>query len=171
MASENINDTDITLDMVESVESNLSYPDFSGTYTPKIDEKGRFFVPSKFRELLDKDAVCTITHGLDGCLWLYSKPVWAEVSLNLSRLSDTNRDDRFLKRYFLGGAKECDMDKQGRVLIPPDLREFAKIGGEIQLVGIGNKIEIWASDSWNGYESNDKFDAEYIAENLDNLKL
>ncbi len=158
-------------EITETSEETVQTPDFSGTYSPKIDEKGRFFVPAKFRENLEKDGVCTITHGLDGCLWLYSKPVWAGVFANLSKLSDTRKGDRYLKRFFLGGAKECELDKQGRVLIPPELREFAGIDGEIQIVGIGNKIEIWAADSWNGYEENDEFDAEFIAENLEDLKL
>lgn len=145
--------------------------DFSGTYNPKIDEKGRFFVPAKFREILDKDGICTITHGFDGCLWLYSKPVWKDVYGNLKKLSDMRESERQLKRFFLGGAKDCELDKQGRVLIPPDLREFAKIDGEICIVGMGNKIEIWSVMQRAQYESKAVISPEAIAESLDSLVL
>ncbi|MBQ3053711.1 MAG: division/cell wall cluster transcriptional repressor MraZ [Clostridia bacterium] len=162
---------EIVLEDASAKEENLEGLSFSGTYTPKIDEKGRFFIPGKFRDILDNEGTCTITHGLDGCLWLYSQPVWKKVFANLSKLSDTKKGDRYLKRFFLGGAKECELDKQGRVLIPPDLRAFANIEGDIQLVGVGNKIEIWAQDSWTGYGEDDDLDAEYIAENLEELEL
>jgi MraZ protein len=159
----------------EAVEKNSgqSYvlQDFSGTYTPKLDEKGRFIIPAKFREVFDNDGVCTITHGLDGCLWLYSKPVWTEVLGNLSRLSDIREGERKLKRFFIGGAKDCELDKQGRILIPPDLREFAKIDGEIRLVGIGNKIEIWAASELGRYDEKPDASPESIAENIDFLTL
>ena len=146
-------------------------PDFSGTYTPKLDEKGRFIIPAKFREVFDNDGVCTITHGLDGCLWLYSKPIWTEVLGNLSKLSDIREGERKLKRFFIGGAKDCELDRQGRILIPSDLREFAKIDGEIRLVGIGNKIEIWAAAELGRYDEKPDASPESIAESIEFLTL
>ena len=146
-------------------------PEFSGTYAPKLDEKGRFIIPAKFREVFDADGVCTLTHGLDGCLWLYSKPVWHEVSANLSKLSDIREGERRLKRYFVGGAKDCELDKQGRILIPPELRDFAKIKGEICLVGIGNKIEIWSAAEFTRYDDERDVSPETIAESIDFLTL
>lgn len=153
------------------VMSYAPEPDFSGTYTPKLDEKGRFIIPAKFREVFDTDGVCTLTHGLDGCLWLYSKPSWQEVFANLSKLSDIREGERKLKRFFIGGAKECELDKQGRILIPPDLRDFAKINGEICLVGIGNKIEIWSAAEFARYDEKTDVSPEVIAENIEFLTL
>lgn len=155
----------------DAAENVTASPEFSGTYTPKIDEKGRFFVPAHFREIFDIHGTCTITHGLDGCLWMYTEPVWKDVLGNLTKLSDIREGERNLKRFFVGGAKECELDKQGRVLIPPELRAFAKINDAVCLVGIGNKIEIWSTSEYGRYEDKFEFSPEAIAEGLDTLPL
>ena len=80
-------------------------------------------------------------------------------------------NERQLKRFFLGGAKDCELDKQGRVLIPPDLREFAGIGNEICVIGMGNKIEIWASEKLTSYDEKATTSPEEIAESLESLVL
>ena len=150
---------------------SISYR-FSGTYYPKIDDKGRFFVPAKFREFIDKDGICYITRGFDGCLWMYCKPEWDIVSDHLDKtLSDMRANERKIKRHFLGNSKECETDKQGRILIPPDLRDYAKIKDEITVVGMGNKIEIWSTALHNSYEDEEDISLEEIAEGLEDLRL
>lgn len=156
---------------VNPENTEISYR-FSGTYYPKMDEKGRFFVPAKFREFIDRDGICFITRGFDGCLWMYCKSEWDKVADHLDKtLSDMRANERKIKRHFLGNSKECETDKQGRILIPQDLRDFANIGDSITLVGMGNKIEIWGTETHNGYETVSTVSPETIAEDLIDLRL
>lgn len=128
---------------------------FMGEYNHSIDAKGRIIIPAKFRESLGEEFV--ITHGLDGCLFLYPKIEW-EVFLDKLKTLPGTKEARQLQRYFLAGAASCELDKQGRVLIPTNLREKVALEKDIVFVGVLNKIEIWAKDSWimnNNYDNVD----------------
>ena len=114
---------------------------FIGEYSHTIDAKGRLIVPSKFREQLGDEFV--VTKGLDGCLFVYENSEWKSFEEKLHALPLTNANARKFSRFFLAGACACEVDRQGRILIPSVLREFAKLEKDVVLVGVGSRIEIW----------------------------
>lgn len=134
---------------------------FMGEYDHTIDVKGRVIIPSKFRDDLSGDFV--ITAGLDGCLFVYPMDEWERFIDELKRLPGS-KEVRQLQRYFMAGAAACDMDKQGRVLIPNKLREHGEIEKDVVLVGVINKIEIWSKERWNS--NNNYEDVDQIAEKM-----
>ncbi len=139
---------------------------FVSNYEHSVDDKGRFIMPSKFREQLD--GKCVVTWGLDeNCLYIYRVPEWEEFVGRLRMLPNTRRDVRALQRRFLENAETVDIDKQGRCLLSAKLREFAGVKDEIRLVGMDNKIELWSMESWKRFKEKEDIDACEIAENLD----
>lgn len=118
---------------------------FMGQYNHTIDAKGRVFVPAKFRETLGEQFV--VTMGLDGCLFVYPNDQWEQFANQLKSLPGT-KEARQLQRYFLAGAADLEVDKQGRILIPPHLREHAALDKNVIFVGVLGKIEIWSEERW-----------------------
>ncbi|MDF2587447.1 MAG: MraZ protein [Anaerocolumna sp.] len=134
-----------------------------GEYNHTIDDKGRIIVPSKFRESLGEEFV--VTQGLDGCLFVYPNEEWMNFVNQLKTLPGT-KEARQLQRYFMAGAASCEVDKQGRILIPNKLRESAGLEKDIVFVGVLSKIEIWSKERWannNNYEDMDQI-AEHMSE-------
>ena len=140
---------------------------FMGEYNHTVDAKGRLIVPSKFRELLGDEFV--VTKGLDGCLFVYSSEEWKSIEEKFSQVSQFSKDARKFARFFFAGAAICEVDKQGRVLLPATLRKFAGIEKEAVLAGVLNHIEIWSKDRWQ--ETNEYDDVEEIAEHMASLGL
>ncbi len=140
---------------------------FMGEYSHTVDTKGRLIVPSKFREQLGEEFV--VTKGLDGCLFAYENSEWKALEEKLRLLPLTNANARKFSRFFLAGATSCEVDKQGRILLPAVLRSFAKIDKEAVLVGVGSRIEIWSKENWLAANSYD--DMEEIAENMEGLGI
>ena len=140
---------------------------FMGEYNHTVDAKGRLIVPSKFREQLGDEFV--VTKGLDGCLFVYENTEWKALEEKLNALPLTNANARKFSRFFLAGATTCEVDKQGRILLPAVLREFARIDKDAVLVGVGSRIEIWSRDNWNQSYTYD--DMEEIAENMEGLGI
>ena len=140
---------------------------FMGEYNHTVDAKGRLIVPSKFREQLGDEFV--VTKGLDGCLFVYENTEWKALEEKLHALPLTNANARKFSRFFLAGATTCEVDKQGRILLPAVLRDFAGIDKDAVLVGVGSRIEICSKDAWN--ESNTYDDTEEIAENMEGLGI
>lgn len=140
---------------------------FMGEYNHTVDAKGRLIVPSKFREQLGEEFV--VTKGLDGCLFVYENTEWKALEEKLHALPLTNANARKFSRFFLAGATTCEVDKQGRILLPAVLRDFAKIDKDAVLVGVGSRIEIWSREVWN--QSNTYDDMEEIAENMEGLGI
>ena len=122
-----------------------------GEFDHTTDPKGRLIVPSKFREELGDTFV--VTKGLDGCLLAYAKTEWDRVTTGLRELSLVDKNGRQFIRFFFAGAAEIEMDKQGRILIPEKLREFAGITKEVVSVGADIKLEIWSKDRYEGLET------------------
>ena len=137
---------------------------FMGEYNHTVDAKGRLIVPSKFREQLGDEFV--VTKGLDGCLFVYENTEWKILEEKLKKLPLTNANARKINRFFLAGAALCEVDKQGRILLPAVLREFAGIGKDAVMVGVGNRIEIWSKERFDGMAAYDDMDeiAEHMAE-------
>lgn len=140
---------------------------FMGEYNHTIDPKGRVIIPSKFRETLGDEFV--ITKGLDGCLFVYDTKEWNVFEEKLKSLPITNKDARQFVRFFLAGAAAVEVDKQGRVLIPPVLRDFAVLQKDVVLIGVASRVEIWSKERWDG--TADYNDMEEIAEHMADLGL
>lgn len=140
---------------------------FMGEYNHTIDAKGRMIVPSKFREQLGNEFV--VTKGLDGCLFVYPNEEWHNIEEKFRTVPLTTKDARKFSRFFFAGAATCELDKQGRILIPPVLREFADLQKDVVSVGVLNRIEIWGKDNW--LECNSYDDMDEIAEHMADLGL
>lgn len=134
---------------------------FMGEFNHSIDAKGRIIIPAKFRE--DLGDIFYITLGLDGCLFAYPKEEWLLFVEKLKTLPGT-KEARQLQRYFMSCAAECEVDKQGRILIPAKLREVAAMDKDIVFVGVLNKVEIWSKERWDNNNEYDNVDA--IAEHM-----
>ena len=118
---------------------------FMGEYNHTIDAKGRLIVPSKFREQLGDEFV--VTKGLDGCLFVYDNTEWKNVRREVTGTPLPIRCQK-ISRFFLAGASACEVDRQGRILLPSVLRDFAGLEKEVVLVGVGSRIEIWNKATW-----------------------
>lgn len=139
---------------------------FTSEYRHTVDAKGRLIIPAKFREEFGNQ-FC-LTRGLDGCLFLFPKMEWKEFENKLRQLPVTfNKDARQFVRFFTTGATNGQFDKQGRILIPQTLREFANIQKDVVVAGSLNKLEIWSKERWDTMNSFDDMDA--IAANLQGL--
>jgi MraZ protein len=122
-----------------------------GTHTPKLDDKGRLILPAKFREELADGVV--LTRGQERCLYLFSKSEFAGVHEKIRQAPVTSGEARKYLRVFLSGASDEQPDKQGRVLLPQILREYAGLYKELTIIGVGARAEIWDSSSWQKYLS------------------
>ena len=125
-----------------------------GASTITLDSKNRITIPTKYREELSRDCdgkmICTIDIQHD-CLLLYPLPAWEEIELKLCHLSSMNAQERMLQQALLGNATECDMDKNGRLLLSAPLKQYAGLDKNIRLVGLLNKFEIWNENTWQAH--------------------
>ena len=149
--------------MVESGEKWGIYM-FIGEYHHTIDEKGRLIIPSKFRDGLGEKFI--VTRGIENCLYVYSLESWSTITKKLESLPFTKKDARQFTRYFLSGATVADFDKQGRVNISIPLVQHANLQKDCVIVGVGNRLEIWAQDEWNSFFESASLNMSDIAENL-----
>ena len=140
-----------------------------GEYEQSLDAKGRLIMPSKLREDIGEKFI--ITKGLDGCLFGFSKQEWTNFEEKLKTLPLTNKNARDFVRFFLSGATECEIDKQGRFLIVANLRQYASMEKEVVIIGVGTRIEIWNKQKWDSYNSEENISADEIAENMTMLGI
>ena len=140
---------------------------FMGEYNHTIDAKGRLIVPAKFREILGDNFI--VTKGLDGCLFVYPNDEWTRFEEKLKSLPLTNKNARQFTRFFLAGAAACEVDKQGRILLPQVLREFASVEKDVVLVGVASRIEIWSRERWDESMNTYDGDMDEVAENMESL--
>ncbi len=140
---------------------------FMSMYNHTVDAKGRLIIPSKFRETLGEEFV--VSKGMDGCLFVYANDDWKAFEQKLTSLPLINKEARQFARFFLAGAAQVEVDKQGRILLPAHLREFAGLDKDVVLVGVGSRIEIWSQEKWESMDSDDNMDA--IAGAMESLGL
>jgi len=140
-----------------------------GEFEHSLDAKGRLIMPAKLRDSLGEKFV--LTKGLDGCLFAFSIAEWTNFEEKLKALPLSNRNSREFTRFFLSGATECEIDKQGRFLIPSNLRDAAFLTKDCAIIGVGTRIEIWDKEKWNNYNSDENMSVEDIAENMTNLGI
>ena len=142
---------------------------FMGEYHHNIDDKSRIVLPSKLREELGMRFV--VTRGLEGCLFVYSSDEWNRLVDKLKKLPFTKKDARAFLRFFLSGATECTFDKQGRIALPVPLVNYAKLKKECVIIGVNDRLEIWAEDSFNEFFSENEENISDLAEDLfDNME-
>lgn len=149
---------------------------FKGRYAHTLDSKGRLSIPSKFREVLsDYQEEVLILTNFDTCLLGFTPEEWRllEEKIRGQSMFSTmlRKDMRAFVRYFFSGAAECPLDRQGRVLIPPSLREFAGLKKEVVLLGLANRIEIWSGEKWGSFLSESQENFEEIAAKLSDLGM
>ncbi|NLJ33988.1 MAG: division/cell wall cluster transcriptional repressor MraZ [Firmicutes bacterium] len=142
---------------------------FMGEYRHTIDSKGRLIIPVKFRDGLGASFVAT--KGLDNCLFLYPHGEWSNLELKLKSLPFTQADARAFVRFFFSGASECELDKQGRILLAPNLREYAGLGRDVVVIGVSNRVEVWSEEGWQEYSKRAEEAYEDIAEKIVGLQL
>lgn len=140
-----------------------------GEYEHSLDVKGRLIMPVKLRTDIGEKFI--ITKGLDGCLFVFSQTEWSNFESKLKELPLTNKNARDFVRFFLSGATECELDKQGRFLIVNNLREYANITKEVVIIGVGTRLEIWNKENWKEYNSSDNISPDDIAENMTMLGI
>lgn len=142
---------------------------FIGEYQHNIDTKGRIIIPSKFREDLGDKFV--VTRGLDSCLFVYSQERWVTLVEKLKTLPWTSADVRKFARFFTAGAIECEIDNQGRIVIPQNLREHATLEKQIVSIGVVDRVEIWDKARWEDYNSEENFVDNELAEKMAELGI
>ena len=133
---------------------------FMGEYHPTLDDKGRVAIPVKLRKAFGENAVINrliITHGFDKCIMAFREEDWKDFVQNkLMTLSQGEQANRMRLRFLLGGAAECDLDRQGRITLPAYLKEYADIDKEVTILGLSNKIEIWSTRVYHNYKPDGK---------------
>ena len=122
---------------------------FKGEYNHTLDAKGRLIVPSKVREELGSQFV--ITKAFDQCLYIFPTESWENFVIKINGLPASKEQVRKVQRRFIGSSWDCDMDKQGRFLIPPKLREYAQITKDVVLIGLSDRLEVWGLEKWTEY--------------------
>ena len=142
---------------------------FIGEYQHSLDNKGRLIIPAKFREDLGDNFI--ITKGLDNCLFVYPKSEWEILEEKLKLLPLTSKDARAFVRFFFSGATECELDKQGRILIPSNLREHCRLEKDAVIIGVSNRVEIWSKEEWDLYNNDESLSYESIAEKMAELGI
>jgi MraZ protein len=142
---------------------------FLGEYRHNVDAKGRLAIPARFRSGLAEGLV--VTRGLDPCLHIYPKSQWLPLAERLSELPMSEPAVRALRRSFFTGAFTCEMDKQGRILLPQALREYAGLDGDVVIAGLNTFIEIWSAKRWTEELPRIESGVSSIAEQLANLGI
>jgi MraZ protein len=140
---------------------------FIGEYQATIDDKGRISIPAKFRSQLKSKIV--VTRGLDNSLFLYTMDEWKKLAEKLASLPIATANTRAFARLMLAGAMDCDIDKQGRIILPGYLKEFSKINKRLVFAGLYNRIEVWSEELWTTYKAQTEKESNAIAEQLGSL--
>ena len=136
-----------------------------GAFDHTLDDKNRLTLPAKFRQAFAEGVV--VTRGLDGCLYAFRRADWARlVESRLSSLDSLRPEGRRLQRHFFSGATESELDKQGRVMIPPSLIDHAKLGKDVVVAGVNDRLEIWDRAAWRKELAEVEGSAEDVAERL-----
>lgn len=142
---------------------------FLGEFEHTIDGKGRLTIPAKFRDELESGVV--VTRGLDGCLWAYGRSEWEKLAEKIAQMPTTNPAARNFARFMFSNAFDSIPDRQGRVLIPQSLRDYASIQNETVVIGVMNRVEIWNPESWKAVLSDVENDPDDLLSQLQDLGI
>ena len=141
---------------------------FYGEYSHTLDKKGRVIIPAKFREVVKEyfTEKFYLTRGLDGCLFVFTEESWKTQERKFREMSFTRTESRKFNRLYFSGACEAVCDKQGRILVPDYLKEYAEIKQDVVLIGVSDRIEIWAKEKWQKFFEANQGSFEELAEKL-----
>lgn len=142
---------------------------FMGEFDHTVDDKGRVAIPAKFRTRLADGLV--MTRGLDRCLFVYTAADWTVLAERIASLPITQSDARAFARLMFSGATDAQLDKQGRVVLPNYLRDYARIQNDVVIIGVNTRIEIWAREAWHETRAKVEEEGEFIAEHLASLGI
>lgn len=142
---------------------------FLGEFEHTIDDKGRLTIPAKFRPELEGGVV--VTRGLDGCLWAYSRVEWEKLAEKIAQMPTTNQAARNFARFMFSSAFDSVPDRQGRVIISQNLRDYAGIENETVVIGVMNRVEIWNPEKWSQVVNTVEEDPEAIVAQLQDLGI
>lgn len=142
---------------------------FMGEYQHTLDAKGRLIIPAKFRDELGEGFI--VTRGLDNCLFIYPRTEWESLEAKLKTLPLTRGDARRFVRFLFSGATECEVDRQGRITLPANLREYAGLEKEVVIIGVSNRVELWSQARWAAYMEEAEESFEDIAEKIEELGI
>ncbi len=142
---------------------------FIGEYKHSLDSKGRVAMPVKFRPKIGTGGI--ITKGLDRCLFIFTSKDWEVLAQKLITLPLVQANSRAFVRLMVAGAMDIELDKQGRILVPDYLREYAGLQKETVIAGVYNRIEVWNSETWKNYKSKTESSSDEIAEKLGELGI
>lgn len=142
---------------------------FIGEYAYNLDEKNRLAMPTKFRNFFKDGAV--ITKGLDNCLFIYTSKEWDKLVEKLAALPISQAKSRAFSRLMLAGAMDVNLDKQGRMIMPDYLKNFAGLNKRVILAGLYNRLEVWDEKKWSKYQVVSEKDTNEIAEGLVDLGI
>lgn len=137
---------------------------FIGEYSHTIDEKSRLAIPIKFRSDLASGAI--VTKGLDGCLFLYTHTEWQKLVEKLNNMPISQKNARAFSRLMLAGAMDVEIDKQGRIVLPKYLKDYASLNKTVIVAGLFNRLEIWDEAVWQEYKTKTETESESLAEQL-----
>ena len=140
---------------------------FIGEYNHTVDQKGRVAIPAKFRRQLKEGAI--VTRGLDNCLFLYPRKEWNKLAEKLSALPISQANTRAFARLMLAGAMDVNLDRQGRIIVPDYLRQFAVLHKKVIIAGLLNRLEIWDAVKWGSYKASTEKSSNEIAEKMGEL--
>jgi len=149
---------------VEEETKNKQFRGFFSNYQHSLDDKGRVFIPKKYREALA--SIFMLTTGLDYCLIAYPMDEWEKFIDELDSIPYTDTDGRYFVRNFMSNAVECEMDKQGRIVIQQEQRNYAGLEKDVSIVGVGNHFEIWDSNRWKTNRDNYFGNLDALAEKM-----
>lgn len=140
-----------------------------GEYRHTIDAKGRVSIPAKFRN--DLGNVFVISKGIgENCLFIFTLHEWRRLEEKIKKLPLTDKKARRFSRYLVGGSSECEIDKQGRVMLPQYLREYASLKKDAVLVGLSTRVEIWDAEEWDAYNDLSTQDSD-IEDDMESLGI
>lgn len=142
---------------------------FVGEFQHTLDPKGRLILPAKFREALSDGLV--MTKGFENCIFIFSRAEWPKMEDKLRSLALLKKQARMLSRFFFSGTSEEVPDKQGRVMVPQNLRDHAELEKEIVVIGVANRLEVWSKANWEQYSAEAKGSYEETAEELADIDL
>lgn len=140
-----------------------------GEYSHSLDPKGRVFMPAKFREELGEKFI--VSRGIGKCLFVFEQNVWMEFAQKLKSIPITDQKAQVFLRMLFASACECEPDKQGRILLPARLRDYAGFTKEVVAIGVMSRVELWAAESWKEYNEQSSEDYESTLEKLAELGI
>ena len=144
---------------------------FTGQYNHTMDAKGRVSMPARFREKLGATLIVTKGYINEKCLYMFWEEAWAEYQTKLNCIPSSNVLAKKFARYVVGSSSYCDIDKQGRIIVPQYLRDFAELGSDVVISGLGNRFELWDRARWEEELEFDPIEAMAIQKEIAELRL